>query len=199
MDYISSFMNGHQGGLRLDYLPCVNYSMLLNKVNTCTMCEVENHDTTNWQAVKVNVGGEFITPIVRHIDFIEVGQRVQIPELKIEPLLDKLLNMTEMVDTIFTITITAGEEVLLTQDFPISLMAFDQWTGISVRPELLASFVVPNHPLISSVIVKASQYMEKWTGSSAMDEYQTQDRHRARLQVAAIYEAPYRPVLSAVP
>ena len=189
MDYISSFMNGHQGGLRLDYLPCVNYSMLLNKVNTCTMCEVENHDTTNWQAVKVSVGGEFITPIVRHIDFIEVGQRVQIPELKIEPLLDKLLNMTEMVDTVFTITITAGEEVLLTQDFPISLMAFDQWTGTSVRPELLASFVVPNHPLISSVIVKASQYMEKWTGSSAMDEYQTQDRHRARLQVAAIYEA----------
>ena len=189
MDYISSFMNGHKGGLRLDYLPCVNYSMLLNKVNTCTMCEVENHDATNWQAVKVSVSGEFITPIVRHIDYIEAGQRAQISELKIEPLLDKLLSMTEMVDTVFTITITAGEETLLIQDFPISLMAFDQWTGTSVRPELLASFVVPNHPLISSVIVKASQYMEKWTGSSAMDEYQTQDRHRARLQVAAIYEA----------
>ena len=189
MDYISSFSNGHQGGFRLDYLPCVNYSMLLNKVNTCTMCEVENHDSVNWQTVKVGVSGEFIKPNEKHIDFIEVGQRAQIPELRIEPLADKLLDMTEMVETVFTITITAGEDELLTHDFPISLMTFDQWTGTSVRPELLASFVVPNHPLISSVIVKASQFMEKWTGSSAMDEYQTQDRHRARLQVAAIYEA----------
>lgn len=189
MDYISSFNNGHQGGLRLDYLPCVNYSMMLNKVNTCTMCEVENHEHTNWQDVEVNVGGEFIKPDVQYVDFVEAGQRVLIPELKIEPLKDKLLNMTEMVETIFTISITTGGEVLLQHDFPISLMAFDQWTGTGVRPELLASFVVPNHPLISSVIVKASQYMEKWTGSSAMDEYQTQDRHRARLQVAAIYEA----------
>ena len=189
MDYISSFNDGHQGGLRLDYLPCVNYAMLLNKVNTCTMCEVENHDHANWRAMKVGVSGEFIKPNVQHVDFVEAGQRVLIPELKIEPLIDKMLTMTEMVDTIFTITISAGDEVLLTHDFPISLMAYDQWTGTSVRPELLASFVTPNHPQISSVVVKASKYMEKWTGSSAMDEYQTQDRHRARLQVAAIYEA----------
>ena len=189
MDYISSFNNGHQGGLRLDYLPCVNYSMMLNKVNTCTMCEVENHEHTSWQAVELSVGGEFIKPDVQYVDFIEAGQRVLVPELKIEPLIDKLLNMTEMVETIFTITIKTGGEVLLQHDFSISLMAFDQWTGIGVRPELLASFVVPNHPLISSVVVNASKYMEKWTGSSAMDEYQTQDRHRARLQVAAIYEA----------
>ena len=136
MDYISSFINGHQGGFRLDYLPCVNYSMLLNKVNTCTMCEVENHDSVNWQTVKVGVSGEFIKPNEKHIDFIEVGQRAQIPELRIEPLADKLLDMTEMVETVFTITITAGEDELLTHDFPISLMTFDQWTGTSVRPEL---------------------------------------------------------------
>ena len=146
-EYISSFSNGHKGGLRLDYLPCVNYSMLINKVNTCTMCEVENHDSVSWQALKVAVSGELIKPCQQYIDFVEAGQRVQIPELTIEPTIDKLLNMTEMVDTLFTITITAGDEELLVHDFPVSLMAFDQWTGIGVRPELLASFVVPNHSL----------------------------------------------------
>ncbi|MBO7418596.1 MAG: DUF3320 domain-containing protein [Bacteroidaceae bacterium] len=189
MDHISDFNNGHQGNLLLDYLPCVNYSMLLNKVNTCSLCEVENRDEADWRSVKVEVKGEFLKPCLQYADCIPAGQRVQISALKIEPMPDKLLNMTEMVDTVFTIAITAGEEVLLTHDFPISLMAYDQWTGSSVRPELLASFVTPNHPLISRVIVNASKYMEKWTGSSAMDEYQTQDRHRARLQVAAIYEA----------
>ncbi|MCR4765025.1 MAG: DUF3320 domain-containing protein [Bacteroidaceae bacterium] len=189
MDYITSFENGHQGVLRFDYLPCVNYSMLLNKVNTCTLCEIENRDSTNWQTVTVKVSGEFIKSNEQHIEIVGTGQRAQVADLKIEPLIDSLLSMTEMVGTAFTITISAGEDVLLSHAFPISLMAFDQWSGSSVRPELLASFVVPNHPLISSVVVKASHYMQKWTGSSAMDEYQTQDRHRARLQVAAIFEA----------
>ena len=189
MDYISDFSNNHRGSLRLDYLPCVNYSMLLNKVNTCNLCEVENKEEIDWRAVKVEVTGDFLKPSVQFTDCVPAGQRVQLAALKIEPMPDKLLNMTEMVDTMFTLTISAGEDVLLTHDFPISLMAYNQWTGSTVRPELLASFVTPNHPILSRVIVNASKYMEKWTGSSAMDEYQTQDRHRARLQVAAIYEA----------
>ncbi|MCR5574973.1 MAG: DUF4011 domain-containing protein [Bacteroidaceae bacterium] len=189
MDHITDFNNGHQGSLRLDYLPCVNYSMLLNKVNTCNLCEVENHENADWRSVKVEVKGDFLKSCVQYADCIQAHQRIQLSALKVEPIPDKLLNMTEMVDTTFTLTITSGEDVLLVHDFPISLMAYDQWTGSTVRPELLASFVTPNHPLISRVIVNASKYMEKWTGSSAMDEYQTQDRHRARLQVAAIYEA----------
>jgi hypothetical protein len=189
MDYISDFSNNHRGSLRLDYLPCVNYSMLLNKVNTCNLCEVENKEEIDWRAVKVEVMGDFLKPSVQFTDCVPAGQRVQLAALKIEPMPDKLLNMTEMVDTMFTLTISADEDVLLTHDFPISLMAYNQWTGSTVRPELLASFVTPNHPILSRVIVNASKYMEKWTGSSAMDEYQTQDRHRARLQVAAIYEA----------
>ena len=189
MDAIDLFKDGHKGNLRMDYLPCVNYSMFLNKVNTCNLCELENRDSVDWEGIQVEVTGEFIKPSCQLTDRIQSGQRVQFTDLKIEPIPDKLLNMTEMVESAFTLTVKAGEEELLKTDFPISLMAFDQWTGSGVRPELLASFVTPNHPLLSRVVVNASKYMEKWTGSSAMDEYQTQDRHRARLQVAAIYEA----------
>ena len=68
-------------------------------------------------------------------------------------------------------------------------MAYDQWTGSRIMPELLATFVTPNHPILSRISVKASQFLEKWTGNSALDEYQTQDPNRVRAQVAAIYEA----------
>ena len=43
--------------------------------------------------------------------------------------------------------------------------------------------------ILSRISVKASQFLEKWTGNSALDEYQTQDPNRVRAQVAAIYEA----------
>src|SRR3712207_7321595 len=41
---------------------------------------------------------------------------------------------------------------------------------------------------ISRVSVTAAQLLEKWTGSSALDGYQTQDPNKVRLQVAAVYE-----------
>ena len=54
-------------------------------------------------------------------------------------------------------------------------------------PELIAAFVVPNNPLLSQC-GKCRAKLEM-TGSSAFDEYQTQDRNRVRHQVAAVYEA----------
>jgi hypothetical protein len=56
-------------------------------------------------------------------------------------------------------------------------------------PELLSAFVTPNHPALSAVNTAAAKYLEKWTGSSSLDAYQTQDRNRVRYQVAAVYEA----------
>ena len=47
-------------------------------------------------------------------------------------------------------------------------MAYDQWTGARIMPELLATFVTPNHPILSRISVKASQFLEKWTGNFDM-------------------------------
>ena len=79
--------------------------------------------------------------------------------------------------------------MLLQQELPITLLAYDEWAGSGMMPEHIAAFVVPNNPLLSRIMVAAAQFLEKWTGASQLDEYQTQDRNRVRAQVAAIYEA----------
>ena len=177
------------GKLMFDYLPCVNYAMLRNGVATCIQCVVENEDTTDWRQVRVGVRGEQIKPHEVMLDFIPQGQRIQLNNLKIEPELDALVNSTERIQTKFTVSVSVADEEVLQEEYDISLLPFDQWPGNNVMPQLLASFVIPNHPLLSRVNSKASQFMEKWTGSSSLDAYQTQDRNRVRLQVAAIYEA----------
>jgi DNA polymerase III delta prime subunit len=75
------------------------------------------------------------------------------------------------------------------QEYPLYLMAYDQWTGYSILPELLAAFVTPNHPILSRVSVNASKFLASWTGDSSLDAYQSQDPNRVRKQVAAVYEA----------
>lgn len=177
------------GAVHLEYLPCINYAMIHNHVASCNFCELMNNDEVNWNEIKVSIDGELIKHSESILEVIPHGQNVQINSLEISPESHKLIELTEGVDTHFSLTITIANEIAHQQIYPIKLMAYDQWTGANIMPELLATFVTPNHPILSRISVKASQFLENWTGNSALDEYQTQDPNRVRTQVAAVYEA----------
>lgn len=177
------------GTIHLEYLPCINYAMIHNHVPSCKFCELMNSDEVDWNNIKVSIDGELIKYSESILEVIPHGQNIQINNLEISPESGKLIELTEGIDTIFHLVITISGEIAHQQTFPIKLMAYDQWTGSRIMPELLATFVTPNHPILSRISVKASQFLEKWTGNSALDEYQTQAPNRVRTQVAAIYEA----------
>lgn len=183
-------LNGKgKGKLILDYLPCVNYAMMCNGISTCIQCVVVNEDTDDWRQVQVAVAGQGLQPCEVLLDHVPQGQRLQVNNFKIEPELQELVNITESVQTLFTVTVSVAGEEIIHEEHTLSLMPFDQWPGPNVMPQLLSAFVTPNHPLLSRVSGNAAQFMEKWTGDASLDAYQTQDRNRVRLQVAAIYEA----------
>ena len=175
--------------LKIEYLPSLNYSMLNNGVETCSKCVLANVGHHDWHQIQISIRGEFIKEHSQRLEFLREGQSVQIGHLKILPDIKKLSEITEAVNTTFTITVEEQNGQLLEQELPITLLPYDEWAGANVIPEHIASFVVPNNPLLSRIKVSAAQFMEKWTGSSQLDEYQTQDRNRVRAQVAAIYEA----------
>ena len=175
--------------LIIEYLPSLNYSMLNNGVETCSKCVLENVDQHDWHQVQISIRGELIKGHVQRLEFLRKGQSVQIGHFKILPDIKKLSEITEAINTTFTVTVEEQSGQLLQQELPITLLAYDEWAGTNVIPEHIASFVVPNNPLLSRIKVSAAQFLEKWTGSSQLDEYQTQDRNRVRAQVAAIYEA----------
>ena len=178
-----------QGQLILDYLPGVNSAMLMNGVKTITRLQLENDDERDWGPVQVTLSGEGLQTSAAVVDQVLMGNRITLETLELKPDMTRLMEMTEAVQTHFTLTVEMEGRVVHTETHPLTLMAYDQWSGTSVMPELLASFVTPNHPALSRVSVAASKLLEKWTGSSALDEYQTQDRNRVRQMVAAVYEA----------
>ena len=175
--------------LKIEYLPKVNYSMLNNGIEVCNALVLENHDDSDWNQVSIEVGGEYIKDCRCLLDTLRQEQVIQLKNIKIEPELKLLTDTTEAVLTAFTVTVTVGTDRVFSHDYPITLLPFDEWAGSSIMPEQLAAFVVPNNPLLAQVKLKAARFMEKWTGSAAFDEYQTQDRNRVRAQVAAFYEA----------
>lgn len=175
--------------LRFDYLPCINYSALSCGVDTCSTFIIENHDDKDWHNVKVSINGELIKDNVSHVEIIRQDKSFQLQTVKIAPDINSLISLTEAVKTNFFLSIETDGSVLWEKEYPISLLAYDQWMGCSIMPELISAFVIPNNPLLSRVLVNAGRFLQDVTGSSSLDEYQTQDRNRVRHQVAAIYEA----------
>lgn len=175
--------------LKVQYLPCLNYAMALNGRKCMEYCEITNNSAEDWHTLKVLVSGEMIQSAETALDAIPAGQTIRITTLQVMPDIDKLRELTESVETKFKVSIQENGQEIFTKDYPLRLLAFDEWPGIGIMPEMLAAFVTPNAPEISKIKVNAAQYLEKLTGSSALDEYQTQDPNRVRAQVAAIYEA----------
>lgn len=82
-----------------------------------------------------------------------------------------------------------GEEVFKELSFPITFMAYNQWHGIDCYPQLLASFITPNHPCIASIVKRASEHLVKLCGSSDFCGYLCNDKEYISHQVHAIYQA----------
>lgn len=60
---------------------------------------------------------------------------------------------------------------------------------MGLYPELLSSFVTPNHPELARIIARATEFLGQWTGDTSMDGYQSQDPNRVLSQAAAIFTA----------
>ena len=82
-----------------------------------------------------------------------------------------------------------SQEVLCEERYSVEVLPFDFWQGTRVLPEMLGAFVTPNHPLLRPIIKRAAEILGKWTGSSALDAYQSRDPGRVKYMMGAVFEA----------
>ena len=102
---------------------------------------------------------------------------------------DYLASLTERVNGNMTVLCKSDNETVCMLEKAVALLAFDECFGFWFMPELLGCFSQPNHPDIPKILVTASKLLGEWTGSSALDAYQSEDRNRVIMQAAAIYGA----------
>ncbi|MCQ2255280.1 MAG: DUF4011 domain-containing protein [Bacteroidaceae bacterium] len=179
-----------EGKITMEYQPCVNYAMMLNNCDGFTSFRIQNNQNTGaWENVTIAVSGDMIKPSEVTVKRVLPNDVVAIDQLMLMPDSNKLMALTESVQTSFLLTVTIGETRVLRDSYPLRLMAFDQWQGNASRPEIIASFVTPNHPAIPAIILKASNYLEMATGKNAMDQYFSGDRSYVEAQVESIYKA----------
>ncbi len=169
----------------------VNFSMQQNYVPVIRSVTIRNESEERLTdlTLRIRFEPEFAKTYTYDISAIAAGESVEISPVKIILSTEFLFSLTEKMVGIITIEVFKKEEKLFGYDSEIELLAYDQWSGLRIMPELIAAFVTPNHPRISEILSKAGGYLKLWTGSPSFTGYQTKNPDNVKKQMAAIYAA----------
>lgn len=169
----------------------INYALQQNGTPVIKSITVINQTAAPLTDLELTITATpgFAKPLKRHIDQLPAGEVVEFikPKLTLDP--QFLAGTTEKLVGTLEVTLSQGDQILV-RDYPeTTVLAFDQWSGLGFYPELLTSFVTPNHPEVAKLLARATEFLGQWTGDTSMDAYQSQDPNRVVSQAAAIYTA----------
>lgn len=173
------------------YLPVINFALQQNRIPVIRFFSIENTSEKNIKdiRIKLTIEPECAESILYNIESIAANESIRIDDLKLKLSTNFFIQLTERLAGNILMEILAGDEILFQKDFPIDVLAFDQWSGTSVLPEMLSAFITPNHPVILPIQKRASAILETLTGSADLNEYQSRNPNRVKSQMAAIYNA----------
>lgn len=173
------------------YSSVVNYAIQQNRVPLVRKFSIENSSEIELIGVQIQIEAEpeFAGLWSHQIDIISPGQIVTIDTKDFRLSARFLSELTEKISGEIKIIVKSNNESIFQECYSLDILAYDQWNGIGVLPEMMAAFVTPNHPEISKIIRSASEVLSRWTGSPSFDAYQSLSPDRVKKQMAAIYEA----------
>jgi len=99
------------------------------------------------------------------------------------------LDRTERQAGYLWVTAASNGDELSKSRLGVELLAPTEWAGATSLPELLAAFVLPNHPALVPVLGAAGERLRDETGDSALSGYQSKSRERVGSITRAIYNA----------
>lgn len=175
--------------LEATVVPMINYAMTQNNIKIIPDLYIKNNTENQIEdlEIKIEASPEFIIPYTHNISLIRENGEITIKDIKLHINEEYLVNLTEKVSGHITIKIVEDSQELNSDIYDISLLAYDQWNGLSIFPEMLCAFITPNHPLVSKITSEATELLEQWTRNPSMDAYQSDDKNRVRMQAAAIF------------
>lgn len=173
------------------YSETVNYAMQQNHVPVIKSIILTNttSEDINRITVKLESEPQFAYEWKKDFDTLPAGQSMDIGTIDLHMSASFLGELSERITGNLTLTVWQNETELFKQRGSISVLAFDEWSGLAVLPEMTAAFVTPNHHQVVEIVREAGTILEQWSGSPSFTAYQSKDPNRARMQAAAIYSA----------
>lgn len=177
--------------VQCDYLPLINFGIQQNGASVIHQLSIENKTPALLKDIQVQITTEptFGNAAPIAVAQIPSNESICLSSFNLTLSANYFTQLTERLSGNLKIEITSEAESVFCQTYPIDILAYDQWGGLNVLPEMLAAFITPNHTAIVPIIKRTASILGQWTDNPSLDEYQSRTPDRVRKQMAAIYTA----------
>ncbi|WP_339867068.1 DUF3320 domain-containing protein [uncultured Algoriphagus sp.] len=175
----------------LDYLPGISYLPFHAHIPVIRKVSISNQTDQSLDELTLTIfpSDDFSSSFKTNIANLIPGETMEIKDLNLKLKGNFFATLTERMRGAWTVQLANQGQLLVEKEFDLELLAFDQWLGEGLIPELLTGFVLPNIPELSPIVKKGAEYLKSWTESSAFDAYQSKNPNRVKSQIGAIYAA----------
>ncbi len=179
----------------------INFARYINKASGTQRLAITNSTNEDLSEVRISILGDMFVEHTITLPRIPANTTVGVKNVRVEPIFSKLAELTEGITTEFTFTIFVGNELVLQEICSVHLMAYNHWLNTSKDRRFLASFVMPNHPAVSTIVKRAAQILSATYQGACFIGYpsDTHDEKTVHQEVTAIWLALKELLLHYVP
>ena len=169
----------------------INFAMQQNDVPVVKALRIRNEEDDPIQDVVVSISTEpaFARQWTTRVARVPARGEYHLAAVDLALLPAFLGELTEGVRGTIQAEGRLGDERVAEATVAVQVLAHDEWGGLASLPEILAAFVVPNHPGIEHVLRGAANVLEAWTGDPSLNGYESRSPRRAYMMAAAVYVA----------
>ena len=177
--------------LKIDYAQSFSYARMQNNIPAIRSITLKNSEKEPLKDLRLSIKFDpaFSETHESVISELPARGRVVLDNIKLFPSAGFLANLTEKQEGTMTVICEADGNEITREQCPVTLLPYDYWEGVNHEPELLAAFVLPNHPAVRPILQRTTERLQKWTGNPSLDGYQSGEPNRAKMQMAAVYDA----------
>ncbi|MGL5274372.1 DUF4011 domain-containing protein [Myroides sp.] len=167
-----------------------NYTFCIQKYHFIQRILIENQQES-YEGVKVVITSQlgFFEDNIINIERLDTDTAYTITKFDFKYNLHFIRNVVEKdIDTV-QIALMVDDEVLVDTFFQIEVLPIDYFGGLELFPQLLASYILPNHDVIYPIKSNAIRILEKNKLVPSFEGYQSGSRERVLQMISAIYRS----------
>ena len=187
----ASYFEGEQIRMEISYLPIVNFALQQNGLPVVRSIVINNMTGEEYfdAQIRITTSPACSKPYTKTISLVPAKTQLELRDFSIVMDAEYLAALTEKVNSNLKVELFCEDQLLCSEDLELTVLAFNQWHGSRIFPELLAAFVTPNHPVITKIISRAATFLENWTRDPSLDGYQSKNTNRVLAMAGAVYKA----------
>lgn len=174
----------------IDYNEKINYTTELNGISLIRNIKIENDSDEDFESLYLEVVFQSEIMEKKYVKEFNLSKDTYY-NVDISDDLNINLAYLSMIEETgqhkFEINIIKESEIIFEKEYKFDILPYNHWLGVSVHPDLIASFIAPNNKHISRIVKDAAQIAR--INNFSMSAYQSGLQRNVRNQINSIFES----------